>query len=211
MFICQYCNREFSNAGGHGAHFPYCKSNPQRIQRSKSPNAHRRKGSIPWNKGQTKETDDRIMSGLDHPNYGKGFCSSHSQETKDKLSKIAKSSGLGGRVEGSGRGKKGWYKGFFCDSSWELAYLIYQLEHDAKIERCKEVRSYEWEGKQRKYFPDFVVEGKIVEIKGYKTKQWEAKQAANPDVICLYSNEMTPYINYVTEKYGKDYIKLYGG
>jgi hypothetical protein len=28
---------------------------------------------------------------------------------------------VGGLREGSGRGKKGWYKGFYCRSTWELA------------------------------------------------------------------------------------------
>ena len=211
MFICKYCTREFSNAGGHGAHFPYCKSNPDRIQRPKSPNAHARKGSTPWNIGLTKDNDPRIVSGKNHANFGKVICSEHTQETKNKLSAIAKKSGLGGYTKGSGRGKKGWYQGFFCDSSWELAYLIYQLDHNVKIERCKEIRYYSWGDKERKYHPDFIVDGNIIEIKGYKTKQWEAKLSANPDVIVLYEKELQPYLNYVVDRYGKDFIKLYGG
>lgn len=47
---CQYCNRIFSNAGGLGSHEPYCKSNPNRVQRKRSPKAGAKKGSIPWNK-----------------------------------------------------------------------------------------------------------------------------------------------------------------
>ncbi len=38
---------------------------------------------IPWNKGLTKETDSRILSGEQHPNYGKP----RSAECKEKISK----------------------------------------------------------------------------------------------------------------------------
>ena len=39
----------------------------------------------------------------------------------------------GGKRHGSGRGKKGWYKGYYCDSTWELAWVIYQLDHGVKF------------------------------------------------------------------------------
>jgi hypothetical protein len=65
----------------------------------------------------------------------KGKSHSHTEETKQKLSKVAKERNLGGYVKGSGRGKKGWYKGIFCDSSWELAFVIFCLETNKKIKR----------------------------------------------------------------------------
>lgn len=125
------------------------------------------------------------------------------------MSLIAKNKNLGGYVKGSGRGKKGWYKNFFCDSSWELAYIIYCLDHNIKIERNVEKRKYEWNGKTKNYIPDFVVNGKLVEVKGFKTPQWIAKQKANPDIEVLYEPDLKPILNYVIDKYGKDYIKLY--
>ena len=51
MHMCKHCNKQFVNNGGLTTHEPYCKNNPDRIQRQKSPNAHRRKGSVAWNKG----------------------------------------------------------------------------------------------------------------------------------------------------------------
>ena len=206
MFICKYCGREFSNAGGHGAHHPYCKSNPERTQRPKSPNAHAKKGCkghAPWNKGLTKENSNQIKLQAER-SVGRFI----SDITKQKCRNNAISKGLGGPTKG-GRGKKGRYKGFWCDSSWELAYLIFQLDHNTKVERCKDFRLYNWEGCQRKYYPDFIVDGTTIEIKGYKTKQWEAKRSANPDIICLYLDEMKPYIDYAVSRYGRDFIRLY--
>ena len=117
----------------------------------------------------------------------------------------------GGYREGSGRGKQGWYKGIHCDSSWELAYLVYHLDHNLYIERCKEKRYYVWNNKQHTYYPDFITDDGIIEIKGYSTDQWKSKEEQNSDVKVLYKNEIKPYLDYVTNTYGTDFIKLYDG
>ena len=133
----------------------------------------------------------------------------HTEETKKRLSEVAKERKLGGYVRGSGRGKKGWYKGFFCDSSWELAYVVYCLDHNIDIKRNAEKRKYIWQGVVKNYIPDFIVDGTLTEVKGYKTEQWLAKMAANPDVQVLYEQDLVPVIEYVKNKYGKDFINLY--
>ena len=117
----------------------------------------------------------------------------------------------GGYREGSGRGKQGWYKGIHCDSSWELAYLVYHLDHNLYIERCKEKRQYVWNNKQHTYYPDFITNDGIIEIKGYSTDQWKSKEEQNPDVIVLYKDDMKLYLDYVINTYGTDFIKLYDG
>ena len=117
----------------------------------------------------------------------------------------------GGYREGSGRGKQGWYKGIHCDSSWELAFLVYHLDHNLYIERCKEKRQYVWNNKQHTYYPDFITDDGIIEIKGYSTDQWKSKEEQNPDVIVLYKDDMKLYLDYVINTYGTDFIKLYDG
>lgn len=207
MHICKFCNREFKNVGGLCSHFPYCKLNPERIQRKKAPNAHRTKGSIPWNKG--------LKSNI--PAWNKGIKGSTSGKAKtiegelERIRKITEKAKLnnGGYRCGSGRGKKGWYKGIFCDSSWELAYVIYCLDHNIDIRRNTEKRQYVWEDKVKSYIPDFIVGGNIVEIKGYNSEQWEAKLNANPDIQVLYGKDLIEVFEYVNEKYGKDFINLY--
>ncbi len=85
---------------------------------------------------------------------------------------------VGGIRRGGGYGKHGWYKGYWCDSSWELAWVIYNLDHGIKFERCKEKFEYEFEGKKYHYYPDFKLEdGTYVEIKGYETPRWKTKLA----------------------------------
>lgn len=134
----------------------------------------------------------------------------HTQLTKNKLSDIAKEKNLGGYVQGSGRGKKGWYKGFFCDSSWELAYVIYHIDHNINIVRNTEKFQYTYKDRVKNYIPDFIVNNEYIEIKGYDTDEWKAKLASFPHYIkVLYSVDMKFYIDYAINKYGKDFIKLY--
>ncbi len=210
LLLCQFCNKTCSNPGSLAAHTKHCKASPTCVAKKRPDNAGAKKGCIPWNKGLSSLEDNRICSGSRHPNYGRDMSwMRHSEETKLKLKKIAEDNGLGGYVRGSGRGKKGWYKGVFCDSSWELAYVMYCIDHDIRIQRNTEYRTYIFNGKTKKYLPDFNVEGKIIEIKGYKTDEWLAKYEANRDIIVLYKEEIGPYIDYAISVYGKDYISLY--
>lgn len=133
----------------------------------------------------------------------------HTDDTKKKLSKVAKDRNLGGYVKGSGRGQKGWYKGFFCDSSWELAFVIYYTDHNLAIVRNNEKRQYCFNGQIKNYIPDFQTDEGLVEIKGYRTAEWEAKLAANPDVKVYYENDLTDIFRYVYSKYGKKFVDLY--
>lgn len=118
---------------------------------------------------------------------------------------------MDGYKPGSGRGKKGWYKGYWCDSSWELAYVIYNLEHNIKFIRNKEGFEYEFENKKYKYYPDFILEdGTYVEIKGFLDKKNKTKiESFNKKIIIIDKTKINQYLNYVIKKYGKEYINLY--
>lgn len=129
---------------------------------------------------------------------GRKFCS---KECRDKWMALNIYAKAGGYREGSGRSHSGWYKGIYCSSTWELAFLIYHLDHNLPIKRCTFYRTYEYNGVTHKYYPDFITNIGIIEIKGFKTKQWEAKQRANPDIITLYKTDMQKYIDYVKSKY----------
>lgn len=205
---CKFCSREIANPGALKAHENSCKNNPDRIIRVRSPLAGAKKGGVgypAWNKGKTKATDVRLrnqkFSTLGHP---------HSEETKAKLSEVAKSQKRGGYIPGSGRGKSGWYRGIYCSSSWELAVVIYCLDHDVSISRCSEIRTYKIDGKSFKYYPDFVIRSRIVEVKGYHSPISIAKQSFNRDILFVFEKDLKDVFSYVKRIYGKDYIKLYG-
>jgi hypothetical protein len=125
------------------------------------------------------------------------------------INKKFKKKAPGGYREGAGIGISGWYRGFYCDSSWELAYVIYCLDNNISIVRNTKPRTYLWKGIVKKYFPDFIVNGVLTEIKGYKTDQWAAKLKYNPDIQTLYKEDLKKVFEFVVAKYGKDFISLY--
>lgn len=137
---------------------------------------------------------------------GRQYCS---QKCKDTWLKGNLYSKLGGYRDSSGRGKSGWYKGIYCSSTWELAFVIYHLDNGLRIERCNEKRKYIYEDIEHTYYPDFVTDEGIIEIKGYNTKQWQAKHKYNPDIKVLFERDIKPYINYVHQKYTCNLTELY--
>lgn len=117
----------------------------------------------------------------------------------------------GGLRKGSSRAYHGWYKGYYCDSSWELAFVIYNLEHGVSFQRNRQGFEYEYKGEKHKFYPDFILDdGTFVEIKGYMGKQNEAKIASfDKSLKVLTKNEIKPYLKYCVVKYGKDFTSLY--
>lgn len=124
-----------------------------------------------------------------------------------KLSKLAKEHNFGGYNENSiKKHKHGTYKGIHYDSSWELAYIIYNLDHNIEISRCNEFRTYiDNNGDEKHYLPDFVVNNDIIEIKGYFSDDAKLKQKYNPDIKVLLYNDIKFYLDYTKEKYGNDF------
>lgn len=118
----------------------------------------------------------------------------------------------GGYREKGGRGKQGWYKSYYCNSSWELAWVIYNLDHNIKFKRNTEGFPYYFNSQTYKFFPDFILEStkEYVEIKGYLDAKNKAKINSFPHTLNIIDkNSIKTYINYAIEKYGKDFIGLY--
>ncbi len=113
------------------------------------------------------------------------------------------------------------------DSSWELALWIYAKDHGEEIEREPCFFEYEFEGKVHRYFPDFKYKGKLIEIKGpqfvKENGEWqnpfdhsqdglfEAKHQCilKNGVEILWEKEIQFVIDYVKEKYTKDFLGLF--
>ena len=104
--------------------------------------------------------------------------------------------------------KHGWYKGIYCGSSWELAYLIYNLDKGTAIKRCDKVFYYVYQGQTLRYYPDFEVEGSVVEIKGFENQKAKEKQKQHPEILVLRKKDLKDVFDYVVSKYGKDFTDL---
>lgn len=110
----------------------------------------------------------------------------------------------GGLRDNSGRGKCGWYKGYYLRSTYELAYVIYCLDHNIDIQAADmKFKYFNSETQKESYYhPDFIVEGIITEIKGYKSKTVEEKKNSvgnNPYQI-LYKKDLIDVFKYVEQK-----------
>lgn len=175
---------------------------------------------IPWNKGRkgvySEEYRKKISESLKGVSKGTASSPEKEKERRFKISEtMKKNPSSGGLRKGSGRGKKGWYKGYWCDSSWELAWVIYNIDHNITFERNNFGFEYEYKNQIRKYYPDFIISETFYEIKG--RRNFEKMDEENKEkirqfknkLIILYEKQMIPYLSYVIDKYGKDFISLY--
>jgi hypothetical protein len=202
---CIKCNKEHNGSFGSGK---YCNracansrvfSDEAKIKKSLA-----NKGNAAWNKGKklswTSTKCKYCGNDIKHRN---------SEKKQYHFECWKKSSG--GYRPGAGIGKSGWYKGIWCDSSYELAWVIYQLEHNITFERNKQRFSYQWKGASKEYIPDFIKDDQIIEIKGYVDGQVKAKLQSVPNLKILFREDLNIEFEYVENKYGKDFIKLYEG
>ena len=208
IFYCKYCGKECKNLNSLKQHECRCKENPNRINVfidnfNKNRNA--------WNKGLNKETDIRLKKHNDkyRTNQKLGLHKTsghpHTEETKRKLSISAKKHHLGGyHLNGHRKSIKGWYKNFHCDSTYELVYLIYCLDHNINIKKCDKVYKYFYEGKYHKYYPDFIINNDtIIELKGYHNELVDLKAQSVTDMKykILYKKDLQKEFNYVYKTY----------
>ena len=214
--ICPLCGYEIKC--GRKRHLNYCNGlGPRRIRRIKSnrtnPNyVHHFKGKT-FNEIYGQKRANEIIEKQKSTLRKKVKDPIKELQRWNNISKALKNNPkAGGYRKNGGRGKKGRYKGYWCDSSWELAYVIYNLDHNIKFERNTKGFVYTWNNETHKYFPDFRLEnGDYVEIKGYFTEQVKAKiNQFKEKLILLDKNKIRkPYLEYAEEKYGINFIKVY--
>lgn len=196
-YRCKYCFKQFDNYYTLGAHTLHCDKQPnynefiKNLKQKLSNSAQKQKNNI---------------------------------ELRKHFSELAKKQGFGGYVytnagtRGKNRiAKSGMYKGIWCDSSWELAFIVYNLEHNIKFEKCKEAFEYfsTYDNKTHKYYPDFKLnETTYVEIKGWindsaliKINEFR-KNNPNLTLNIIDGNTIQPYLNYVKEKYGEKFYDI---
>lgn len=173
------------------------------------------KGKTGWSKGLTKDVDLRLeKSSKSAKRYWSSLTKEQIEQFGAKISKKLKGNPkAGGYRKNTGRGKKGWYKGFRSDSSWELAYIIYNLEHCIMFKRNVDRFEYLKNSVKCHYTPDFILEdGTYIEIKGYYTELDRIKHSQfEGSLLVLQKKEMSPILDYVVSKYGRDFITLYDG
>lgn len=217
MKKCEKCGKEIDGLYGSGR-FCNVKCANSRIFSEESKNKKRlanlgkkstNKGQIAHNKGKLGSESTAWKGGR------KKFICIHcgKEGFSYKPNKYHKKCWLncsGGYKKGSSRGKCGWYKGYWCDSSYELAWVIYNLDHNIRFERNVQKFKYTFENKIKNYIPDFILNNTYIEIKGFNTVEVDEKIKQFPHKIkVLYRMDLNIEFDYVLNKYGKNFIELY--
>ena len=172
---------------------------------------HAVRGGGCWNRGLKKSDNPSVakMAETLKTGYASGKYKHHqlgksrTEDEKRRTSETMKAGGCGGYNPGSGWGKHGHYKGFYCDSTYELVYVIYNLDNGIEFKRCDLSYDYEFKGKRHKYHPDFILsDGTLVEIKGYWTEVVDAKtKSVDRPILILYKEDLKPMFDWAKEHY----------
>jgi hypothetical protein len=150
VFICQFCSRKAINAGSNKTHENRCNMNP-----NPKPISEKWLAAMNDRAGNgTNQFTKAKKLGLEIPDSkckGRpGKSTPHTEESKAKLSKIAKKNGLGGVTQSR------WisYNGKTLGSSYELAVVKSLDENNIKWDTCKRICYVDPFGKERTYTPD---------------------------------------------------------
>lgn len=132
-----------------------------------------------------------------------------SKETREKLSKAAIEN-IGNGI-GYSYGHKGRYDGFWFDSAWELAYYWYHKSSGVQIikNRTEKLSYVDDAGNTRYTIPDFIVNGRYVEIKGFPSYNLKCKIDQLSDKIqFLFGKDLKVERSAIVAKYGKKFHEV---
>ncbi len=180
MITCESCNNKHAGIYGSGR---FCSSKCAKGFSTKNKRDEINKkvskklsGLIPWNKNkfEGRRNIKCVTCGCEfmQKTTTQQFCSKKCIDWE----KIVYSKQRGGYRPTAGRGRHGWYKGIWCDSSYELAFVIYNKDHSIDVRRCKDKFPYVFKNKNYTYNPDFLVNDEIIEIKGFMGAKEIAKK-----------------------------------
>lgn len=238
MYKC-ICGREFDNSQKINAHKKHCLVYLGKDAHSEEYINQMSRMSKIANEHKTQKTKERKEKELEQwisekhtcehcgkvmvEKYSTGrFCSRscansriRTNEIKEKISKSVVNSIIEDNIKiPKHRHVSGRYNGIRCDSSLELIFLIYCLDHNIEIERCKFSFPYNKDGYTRHYLPDFYLpkENLIVEIKPTKKQLRDTSRDEDLDIKersvdarynykMIYDSDNNKYLDYFIDKY----------
>jgi len=203
MLFCKFCNKECKNKISQAQHQRLCKDNPDRQTTYLMDNREKLKKSNGYIKakehGTTYEISDECRKKLSDAilNRDKEFL----KEVGKKISEVINKKVEEGSWHTSlAKNMHITYKGYDFHGTWEVKYAQYLDSLNINWIRNTKSFKYEFEGKIRRYTPDFYLIDKntYVEIKGYKTSKDEAKWSQFPkseNLLILMKKELKKIIN----------------
>lgn len=185
MLNCKFCQKECKNDNSLRNHERLCRSNPNRQKTFFSDIENQKKIS----KKRENQYQKAERLGLPKPVLSEEARAKIIANNKIVNANMSEASKEKRRKTIADRVKNGeWhtslakrmhyrYKGVDMHGKWEYNYAVWLDKNQIKWEKCKESFEYEFDGKQRRYTPDFYLKESdtYIEIKGYKTEKDEAK------------------------------------
>lgn len=179
MYICEKCGKETIEKFGSGRFCSRACANSRehsdatkkKISRSCS-DANRAKQTKQKNVSIYNENPKYCVVCNTKIEYDRRFANTcTNRDCKPQWISIQSKGNGGFRLNSHSYGKHGIYKGYRCDSTYELVYIIYNLDHGIYFERNTTGYPYEYEDTLHTYYPDFrLADGSLVEIKGQVTE-----------------------------------------
>ena len=167
---CLYCEKLTEDYSCLTVHESMCPKNPSRGDRSPSEETKKKlslviKGRKMSDEFRLKVSEAMKRAILEHP---ESYTSSN-----------------------RGRVKQIIVDGVKLHGSWEATFYSWAKENNLNPERCLTGFDYFWNGKNRKYFPDFYLPNLdlYVEVKGYETEQDREKWRQFPKKIIVLKKE----------------------
>ena len=191
--FCKYCGKQCKNLNSLKQHEVRCKNNPSFIFVKDNLYEYRLKlqsgDKIVWNKGLTKDTDDRVKAQGEtfHNRYENGeikvWCEGLTKDTDERIKQYASkiSETISSKIEDSDwhcqTKKRIEYKDDVFDSDWEFEFVKFLDVHNIKWIRKISPFIYIYENSEHRYFPDLYLPDYdlYIEIKGYCTEKDKAK------------------------------------
>lgn len=183
---CKFCNKECKNPNSLRNHERLCKLNPERQTTPfQDPEKY---AEIVKNRGNKNQwsNPDYVLS--DETRRKLSATTKLRNKLESEATKQKRRDSINNRVANGtwhtslAKNHHYFYKGVNLHGNWELQYAIWLDKNNIKWSRCTESFEYYFEGKQRKYTPDFYLQdtGEYIEIKGYKTSKDDAKWSQFP-------------------------------
>lgn len=104
------------------------------------------------------------------------------------------------------QGKKGFADGERFDSQWEFAFYTYQKECVGAVVTRNHSDNFPYtdeNGKLRKFYPDFIVNGNYYEVKGWLRPSDQCKMDQNPQVTFVFGDDIKPMIQWLNQHHPK--------
>lgn len=211
-FECEYCKKICKSKNSLRCHEIRCKLNPNvKIWNN---GIKKGEGRPAWNKGLTKDNDERIQKQIN--TFNKRFKSGeikiqshpHSKETKERLSRI-RSDYLASAKNAGGFKDVGWYKisnvnneEFIVRGLWEYNVAL-KLNDQNILWIRNQYLNYFVDDVKKTYNPDFYLPdlNEYIEVKGYFSDKDKIKMDAvidqNPNIKIRFMkvNEYSNFIN----------------